>query len=107
MSQEQSPIITHIRNLQNSVPNLDIEKAVHLEKEIIENENTYQSCCLRVDKRALSFFSSLAVSLIVLLFSIYQLINKNKCEDIQIYISLITMVVGIFLPQPNLNNDKK
>lgn len=105
MANEGSPILNHMRDLERNIPTLktvnDVKELITFEQQIIDKDTTWRSCCLTVDKRALAFFSSLVISLIILLFCIYQLVNKTECEDIQIYISLITMIIGVYLPSPH------
>lgn len=72
-----------------------LEKKIYL-------ENTYKSCCLTVDKRALQFFSQLTISLIIIAFSIYQLITSKSCEKDSLYSGFLTLVIGTWLPQPTI-----
>ena len=104
---EQSPIINHIRDLERNIPELkciqDIEKLAKVEQNIIEKENEYKSCCLKTDKRALLFFSQLSISLITLLVCIYQLItHHDDCENNQLYSNILMMILGVWVPQPNM-----
>jgi len=61
----------------------------------------YWDCCSgnRIDKRAVKFFSQLSISLIVVIFSLYQLHNDKNTE---IYLSLLTMVLGVYIEAPRL-----
>ena len=109
-----SPILSHIANINdegviplvrcNSRQLHNLKDAVNIEKELIDTENTYKSCCISSDKRALAFFSQFTISLMVMLFSFYKLINSDRCEDTQVYIGLITMIIGVYLPAPKMNN---
>ncbi len=67
-----------------------------------KDENTYKSCCLFVDKRALQFFSQLTISLITIGFSISQLAISESCEKDALYSGMLTLVVGTWLPQPSM-----
>ncbi len=62
----------------------------------------WTSCCFRVNKHVLIFFSQFAIGCMVICFSLYQLNKKDTCEHQQLYIGLLTMIVGVFLPQPRL-----
>lgn len=109
----QSPILTHIQSSITPIPLTrcnskqlhNLKDAVEIEKELIQTENTYRSCCLVVDRRALQFFSQFTICVGVLLFSMYKLINSNECEETQLYVGMITMIVGIYIPQPKMKND--
>ena len=48
----------------------------------------WKSCCFELDRRAVKFFSQLTISLIVVIFSLYQLHNDKNTD---IYLSLLTM----------------
>ena len=69
-----------------------------------EKKDSYlwTSCCLKLDKRATIFFSQLSISLIIIAFCLYQLVHLVDCEPQQAYIGLLTLVLGVWLPQPNM-----
>lgn len=69
-----------------------------------EHNNIYQSCCLRIDKRALQFFTQALFSLLVIIFCIVNLTIKEG-KNTEIYISLLTFILGVFLPSPNMRQD--
>lgn len=109
-----SPILSHIAHINeegvlpltrcNSRQLNKLKDVVELERDLIDSENTYRSCCLILDKRALAFFSQFTISLGVLLFSMYKLIISDSCEDTQVYIGLITMIIGVYIPSPRMTN---
>ena len=60
----------------------------------------WKSCCgCNLDKRAVKFFSQLTISLIVVIFSLYQL---HKDKNTEIYLSLLTMILGVYVEAPRL-----
>jgi hypothetical protein len=69
--------------------------------EDIRRENTWKSCCLLVDKRAVSFFSQLGISITIIVFCLCQLYTLPKCDSGE-YMSLLTLVLGCWLPQPSM-----
>ena len=71
-----------------------------------EFEHKYQwsSCCLRVDKRALSFFTQAAFSGSIVAFCIAMLITAQDCATFSRYSPLLTLVVGVWLPSPQLKD---
>jgi hypothetical protein len=69
----------------------------------IEKKNTWKSCCLRVDRRAVQFFSQLVISLMIITFCLFQLHYLPKCESGE-YLSLLTMVLGTWIEAPRLHN---
>jgi hypothetical protein len=71
------------------------------EKAKIYND-TWNSCCMTLDKRATLFFTQLIISLLIMVFCIYQLVHLTDCNSQQTYISMLTLVVGLWLPQPQM-----
>jgi hypothetical protein len=78
------------------------------ESNINQNENNnleryiWKSFCFEIDRRVVIFFSQFSIGLMVISFSLYQLNKDNSCDHQQIYIGLLTMMVGIFLPAPRI-----
>jgi hypothetical protein len=81
---------------------LQIESPSKTESEI-ERKNTWKSCCLRVDRRAVQFFSQLVISLLIITFCLFQLHHLPKCESGE-YLSLLTMVLGTWIEAPRLHH---
>ena len=84
---------------------LKIEDVMTTSQTLSEKEfkpKTYWSCCSgsKIDKRAVQFFSQLTISLIIIIFSLYQLHNE---KNIEIYLSLLTMILGTWIEAPRLN----
>ena len=67
------------------------------------HEYTWTSCCLKMDKRALSFFTQAFFSLITICFCITMLVKSPG--DSEKYASLLTLVLGVWLPNPKLASD--
>jgi hypothetical protein len=65
-------------------------------------ETEWKSCCLTLDRRAVRFFSQLVISLIIIVFCLFQLHTLDKCESSE-YLSLLTMVLGIYIEAPRLH----
>lgn len=86
---------------------LQDSQASELERNDSFRRNTYwKSCCSRtLDKRATIFFTQVAFGVLVVGFSMGQIIAIDNCDpagDSSIYISLITLVLGWFAPSPSL-----
>jgi hypothetical protein len=73
-------------------------------------KNLYRSSCCStknyVDKRMLGFFAQCGVSFAVLGFSMSQIINSEKGEDLTIYYTLIGSIVGNFVPSYHLQKNE-
>ena len=64
----------------------------------------WESCCLRVDKRALSFFTQAAFSAGIVAFTVSMMAINGDCASFSRYSPLLTLVVGVWLPSPNLRD---
>ena len=82
-----------------SIKKTMVEHKIHLEDQ--KDDDTWDSCCLRVDRRAVMYFGQLSVILISMLFSMYQLIKISECSGQQAYLGLLTMLIGILAPTPS------
>ena len=83
----------------NTTPRENISEISDTEKSF-RRKIYWKSCCFELDRRAVKFFSQLTISLIVIIFSLYQL-YRDKDKDV--YLSLLTMILGIFVEAPRLN----
>ena len=71
-----------------------------------KHDNYWVSCCLKMDKRAVVFFSQLAISLCICAFTIGMMSFNQDCATFSRFSPLLTLVVGIWLPQPSMKNEK-
>jgi hypothetical protein len=63
----------------------------------------WKSCCFELDRRAVSFFTQLLISLLIITFCLFQLHTLDKCDSTE-YLSLLTMVLGVWVGDaPRLN----
>jgi len=88
--------------LNISTPQQDLS-----ESEISENSFNrkvfWKSCCFELDRRAVSFFTQLFISLMTITFCLYQLHTLPKCDSGE-YLSLLTMILGVWVGDaPRLN----
>ena len=76
--------------------------------EVIEKDNEWKSCCFKADKDFLKFFVQVAISFVILALSIYKLcIITGNSEDKSLYVSLLTLILGIYTPQPTIKNNNR
>ena len=69
-----------------------------------DDENHWESCCIRIDKRAVLFFSQLMISLIIIFFCIYQLVILPDCESKTPFMGLLTLVIGVWVNPPTMGH---
>jgi hypothetical protein len=73
----------------------------------IENDkykDTWVSCCMVLDRRAVMYFTQIVIIGGIMLFSIAQLYRNETCEAQQAYLGLLTMLIGILIPNPKFND---
>lgn len=58
---------------------------------------SWTSCCFKMDSHAALFFAQLIISLICISFSCCQLAQGNSEST---YVALITFILGVWLPSP-------
>ena len=82
----------------------EAEHKIATEKSEREFVHKYQwsSCSLKVDKRALAYFTQASFSAVILAFCIAMLITAQDCATFSRYSPLLTLVVGVWLPSPQL-----
>ena len=78
--------------------------AFEKEKEF-EHKFYWTSCCIRMDKRAISYFSQMLFSAVIIAFCISMLVSNQDCATFSRYSPLLTFVIGYLMPQPNLKRD--
>ncbi len=66
-------------------------------EEYSQNSIWKSKCGKEIDSRLVQYMGSLAISLICLVFCVYQL---TAGEDSSVYISIITMILGVYMPSP-------
>jgi hypothetical protein len=67
-----------------------------------EDRRTWKSCCFRIDRDASVFFSVYVIIIAVIGFCFYQLVHLHDCEAQSAYLGVLTMILGVLLPQPKL-----
>lgn len=61
-------------------------------------ENDIKSCCgSRFDKRVVFIFTKIALSMIIVLFSIYGMLTATTCEATNLYSGILSFVLGHWL----------
>jgi len=69
-----------------------------------DKDNQWQLCCSSVYKAEIVFLTQILFLFIILIFSIVQIILKS--ENLEIYFSLISSIIGILIPQPKMNKNE-
>ena len=80
---------------------LEPPRQVRLER--ARSEVLWRSCCVEMDSRALLFFSQLVLSLVVLLFCIYEIATLPDAAERSWSEMTATFIIGVWLPSPRAN----
>jgi hypothetical protein len=87
-----------------SSPNIKKRQLEHkIQIEDKKYEDTWQSCCFQLDRRAVRFFSQFTIAILIIAFCIVQLVRNESCESQALYSGLLMTVIGIMLPSPSLH----
>jgi len=82
------------------------QKSLEVGTELLSNE--WKSCCFKADKDFLKFFVQVAISFVILALSIYKLcIITGNSDDKSLYVSLLTLILGIYTPQPTIKQNNR
>ena len=82
----------------HSLVKLEMEHKIEMENN--EQENTWRSACLIVNKNAVMYFTQVGIIFLVMCFAIYKLSTDENTEAQQIYMGLLTLCIGIVAPSP-------
>ena len=64
------------------------------------DQGQWDTCCSRTSQSFVKYSVQVGIGLIVILFSMVQIINK--VENPEIYFSMLSGTMGIFFPHPSL-----
>ena len=78
--------------------------AVQDDERKFNHDNTYKSCCLTIDKRALNYFTQAFFSGSIIIFCIAMLSMNTDCDTFSRYSPLLTFVIGVWVPNPTMRN---
>jgi hypothetical protein len=88
---------------RDASPVAELREKHKIEIEDKKYEDTWQSCCFQLDRRAVRFFSQFAIAILIIAFCIIQLIRNDTCESQQLYSGILMTIIGIMLPTPSLH----
>ena len=104
---ENKDVVLDVKNTQEYRNKLAEEMIHRRELEDEKYINTYQSCCLTSDKRALEFFLKSGVIFSVLVFSMIQVMTVGNPSERNAFLNVVILILGTFLPSPKIKEDKK
>ena len=95
------------KNISKSPSLVKLEMEHKIEMENIQQQNTWRSCCYDLDKNAVMYFTQVGIIFFVICFAVFKLITDNSEGSQTIYMSLLTLCVGIVSPQPTFKKKIK
>ena len=84
---------------------IQLEHKIDMENK--EQDNTWRSFCLVMNKNAVMYFTQVGIIFFVMAFAIYKLSTNETPESQTIYMGLLTMMIGIALPSPTFKKNIK
>lgn len=107
MSPSSNILIETREDLTISKENLlhisNLDRIQELERKLAV-ENTWSSCCIKTDKRALIYFSQFGISCSVIGLCMFNLIKyPDDCNSNNLYSGLLTFILGVYLPNPKIS----
>ena len=66
-----------------------------------QRQTKWSSCCgTSTDSRLLQYSAQLTFGLLVAIFCMVELHISDRCEDVTLYSSILSGIIGVFLPSP-------
>ena len=86
-----------------------IFRRIELEKRQMRLENEWKLPGNRsIDKRIVKFGMQFGLGVMMLSFSLYKLADETlSCEAKTVYTSLLMMIIGVFVPNPNITAQRQ
>lgn len=69
-----------------------------------DTKNKWDLCCSSVYKAEVVFFCQILFLFTILIFSMVQI--TMKANNIEIYFSLISTIIGVLIPQPKMSKSE-
>jgi hypothetical protein len=73
--------------------------------EEFNNQNRWDSCCFRLNKQAVLFFSHYTILVILLIVSVIGVFSDHTNRDI--WLNLLMLLVGAIMPAPSLKHEER
>ena len=81
-----------------------LEATIEIKEKKLEasKPRIWKSCCLELDKDAAIYFTQMGILSSIIAFSAVMLSKSDTCEDTNTFIGLLTMCIGIIIPNPKM-----
>ena len=71
----------------------------------IDKNESWKICCSNTSSQFIKFTVTFVTCFTVMIFSMYMISSKPE-KDNSIYFSLISSILSLYIPPPNLHDDK-
>ncbi len=101
-------------DLESGIGLKDLKPSQSILNKIVEHQidvdtdrrnNTWNSCCVTLDRRAVQYFTQVFIMVGLIIFSIAQLLLLDSYEAQQTYLGLLCLLIGQFMPQPKFKGN--
>ena len=93
-------ISTETIDMDSPRKNVSIAVSSAMGREKEREPRVWRSCCLHVDKSMCMYATQIGLIVGVMTFCIVQLLRKPDCVSQTMYLSLLTLLVGLVIPSP-------
>lgn len=80
----------------------DVVGDVSVEPVAGSNGREWHSCCMTIDRDFFTYVTQILLILLVIVFCIYQLLTLKECVYQITYTSLLTLLIGLVIPNPTI-----
>jgi hypothetical protein len=89
---------------KNEMKNEDTQTDLELQRTYTPTRGSrvWRSCCLRCDRDIVQYFTKYIILVALMIFFSIELHLADTCEGTQLYQSMLTLVLGIALPNPRI-----
>tara|TARA_R110000868_G_scaffold78486_1_gene223959 strand:- start:71 stop:397 length:327 start_codon:yes stop_codon:yes gene_type:complete len=90
-----------------------VNRSQSIERKILEHKlkieddkyaDTWKSCCILLDRRAVQYFTQIIVIGGTMGFCISKLYFNESCEAQKTYLGLLTLLLGVLIPNPKFSD---
>ena len=89
-----------LKNNEDVKPEEDLE--LQRSNSEINGRKKWKSCCFYVDKEVVVFSTKYFILIGLMIFFSFELHIATTCEDKQLFMSLLTLIIGVAIPSPRL-----
>ena len=104
VEEEKKQVGPNLNRSSTSIKLKILEQEHRFKIEDDKYKDTWVSCCMVLDRRAVMYFTQIAIIGGTMAFSIAQLYRNASCEGQQAYLGLLTMLIGILIPNPKFSD---